>query len=36
MENSMPKLRHKTIIFKTLGSWPEKLKTLTNSNYHRV
>ena len=34
MQNSIPKLRQRSIIFKKPGFLSEKLKALTTSNYH--
>ena len=36
MQNVIQKLRQSSIIFEKPGFLPEKLKTLTSSNYHKV
>ena len=36
MQNSIPKLRQRSIISMNPSFLSEKLKTLTSSNYHRV
>ena len=36
MQNPIQKFRQSAIVFEKLGILSEKLKTLTNSNYHRV
>ena len=36
MQNLIPKLKQRSIIFKKPGFLSENLKTLTSSNYHRV